>query len=212
MCTFSFLTLYRAAAFGIVRCIELNELGTRVDILYSTIDLAIWSFLEQNVTIMAACCPVLYKVFSTCLGTRDTKVTGYSNTPWQGSSRKSTGYGNGSKIKKSGIRTKYPYGTGTGSTTVAMNDDEEFDGKNYIPLHDTKDISKSWERPAEGDIVAKAGSEDGILRDGYVGKPGNQTIMKTTEVSVRSERRSESLFEEYRESEVVKEQTRLMFQ
>jgi hypothetical protein len=161
---------------------------------------------------MATCCPVLYKVFSTCLGTRGTKVAGYSNTPWQGSSRKSTSYANGSRIKKSVIRTKYPYASGTGSTTGAINDDEEFDGKNYIPLQDTKDISKSWERPAESDIEAKAGSEDGILRDGYAGKSADQTIMKTTEVSVRSERRSESLFEEYRESEVVKQQTRLMFQ
>jgi hypothetical protein len=160
---------------------------------------------------MATCCPVLYKVFSTCLGTRGTKVTGYSNTPWQGSSRKSTSYANGSKIKKSGTRTRYPYASGAGSTTVAMNDDEEFDGKNYTPLTDTKDISKSWERPAERDIEAKAGSEDGILRDRYVGKSPDQTIMKTTEVSVRSER-SESLFEVYRESEVVKQQTRLMFQ
>jgi hypothetical protein len=160
---------------------------------------------------MASCCPVLYKAFSTCLGTRGTKVTVYLNTPWQGPSRKSTGYGNGSKIKKSGIRTNYPYGTGTGSRTVVMYNGEEFDGKNYIPLHDTKDISKTWERPAEGEVEAKAGSQEGILRGGYVGKNRDQTIMKTTEVEVRSERRSES-FEEYREGDVVKQQTRLMFQ
>jgi hypothetical protein len=197
MWNFSFLTSQRAAAFGIVRCIELNELGTRVDIIYSTIDFAIWSFLEQNVTIVAACCPVLYKAFGACLGIRDTKVTSY---------------GNGSKVKKSGIRAKYPYGTRTGSTIGAMNDGEEFGSKNYIPLHDTKYTSKSWAGPAEGDFEAKAGSEDGILRDGHVGKNGDQIIMKTTEVLVTSESRSESLFEEYREGEVVKQQTRLMFQ
>jgi hypothetical protein len=212
---FSFLTPHSAAAFGVVRCIELNELLSRTDILFSTIDLAIWSFLEQNITIMAACCPVLYKVFSACLGTRGTRVTGYSNkAPSQAFSRKGTGYGTGSNAKKSTTRKTYPYGTGTGSTTVAM-DDNEFDGKNYIPLHDVKNTSKTWERPAsrgtEGDIEMKAGSEDGILRDVDVSKNGDQTILKTTEVSVRSER-SESLFEAYRESEVVKKQTRLMFE
>lgn len=186
---------------------ELIELGTRVDILYSTIDLAIWSFLEQNITIMAACCPVLYKVFSTCLDPRGTKVTGYSNAPWQGSS-----YANRSKARKSAIRAKNSYGAGTGSTTVAMNDREEFGGKNYIPLRDAKDISKRWERPAEGDIEARAGSEDGILRDRYVGENGDQTIMKTTEVLVWSERGSGSLFEGQRGGEVAKQQTRLMFQ
>jgi hypothetical protein len=186
---------------------ELIELGTRVDILYSTIDLAIWSFLEQNITIMAACCPVLYKVFSTCLDPRGTKVTGYSNAPRQGSS-----YAKRNKAKKSAIRTKHPYGTGTASMTVAMNDGEEFGGKNYIPLRDTKDISKRWERPAEGDIEARAGSEDGILRDRYVGENGDQTIMKTTEVLVWSERGSGSLFEGQRGGEVAKQQTRLMFQ
>jgi hypothetical protein len=200
-----FLTPHSAAGFGIVRCIELSELGTRVDILYSTIDLAIWSFLEQNVTIMAACCPVLYKVFTTCLGTRGTKATGYSNTPW----RKGIGYVNGSTGKRSTIGKKSAYETGT---TLARNDDEGFDGKNYIPLHDPKYTSKIWERPvsigAEVDIEAKAGSEDGILPD--AGKNRDQNILKTTEVSVRSER-SESIFEAYRESETVKQQTRFMF-
>jgi hypothetical protein len=58
----------RAAAFGSVRCVDTQELDSRQDILFSTIDLGIWSFLESNVTIIAACIPPLYSILRKALG------------------------------------------------------------------------------------------------------------------------------------------------
>lgn len=102
-------------------------------------------------------------------------------------------------------------------TTIGLSDDDFGDAKNYIPLDDVqlKNAVQTWERRVsangisigEGDIEAKAGSEDGILHD-VTG--GDLTILKTTEISTRSER-CESLAEAYKDGELAKKQTMLMF-
>ncbi|KAL1968078.1 hypothetical protein VTN77DRAFT_2208 [Rasamsonia byssochlamydoides] len=93
-----------AAAFGIVRCVVLQELSSRADILFSTVDLAIWSFLEQNVTIIAACIPVLYTVFRALLGNASTKASTGRATTSYAPRRAYDSYGTGSRVDRSNYR------------------------------------------------------------------------------------------------------------
>ncbi|KAF4636567.1 hypothetical protein G7Y89_g1526 [Cudoniella acicularis] len=117
-----------AAAFGIVRCTQLVDLQPGSDILFETIDITIWSFLEQNVTITAASIPVLYKLFSNCLNSRKSgpAITGYTiKNPTNESVMMKGG--------RSGGRTSRIYD----SSSTRMDGDFGEDG-NYMPLDDVQ--------------------------------------------------------------------------
>ncbi|KKA19712.1 hypothetical protein T310_6283 [Rasamsonia emersonii CBS 393.64] len=147
-----------AAAFGVVRCVVLQELGSRADILFSTVDLAIWSFLEQNVTIIAACIPVLYTVFRTLLGIVSTKAsrsTGRGTTQRRKYGYDST-YGTGSRLDRSAYREIDYEMQATGRTVAVVG------GRT---------------KTASDDVS----SEDEILANGGVG------IVRTTEMVVSSD-------------------------
>lgn len=161
----------RAAAFGIVRCVVLQELTTRKDILFSTVDLAMWSFLEQNVTIIAACIPVLYTVFRAVLGVGSSR----SNN------KASTGRG-GNSYAIHGQRRKYAEAYGPSSRRRSR----------YLDI----DYKMQWTTTVTGGVWAvdtsKTGSDDGeggdrgtSSEDGILGlETTHRGIIRTTEVVV----------------------------
>lgn len=97
----------RAGAFGIVRCVALHEITTRSDILFATVDLATWSFLEQNVTVIAACIPALYTVVRSWLGRLSSNGGSSSGGRLTSGGRNNTG---GSRRLKSTYDSSYGRG------------------------------------------------------------------------------------------------------